>query len=99
MSVNGKRRLLGSAAVGLGALGAGELIAATQGGSVIDGFGRLLADTAPTPVVEAAVARAGRYDKEVTRAGVVLGAVAATAGIAALPDRLRGLAVAGLGAG
>ncbi|WP_269821636.1 molybdopterin-dependent oxidoreductase [Nocardia yamanashiensis] len=99
MSVNGKRRLLGAAAVGLGALGAGELIAATQGGSVIDGFGRLLADTAPTPMVEAAVARAGRYDKEVTRAGVVLGAVAATAGIAALPDRLRGLAVTGLGAG
>lgn len=99
MSVNGKRRLLGAAAVGLGALGAGELIAATRGGSVIDGVGRLLADTAPIPVVETTVAMAGRYDKETTRAGVVLGTVAATAGMAVLPQRLRAPAAAAFGAG
>ncbi|MEV6769957.1 molybdopterin-dependent oxidoreductase [Nocardia sp. NPDC051030] len=99
MSVNGKRRLLSAAAVGLGALGAGELIAAARGGSVIDGVGRLAADTAPVPVVEATVAMSGRHDKEVTRAGVAVGAIAATAGIAALPERLRGPAVAAFGAG
>ncbi|WP_157555039.1 molybdopterin-dependent oxidoreductase [Nocardia crassostreae] len=97
--MNGKGRLLGAAAVGLGALGAGELVAAARGGSMIDGVGRLLADTAPVPVVEATVAMAGKHDKETTRAGVVLGAVATTAALAALPDRLRTPAAAAFGAG
>ncbi|QLY33261.1 molybdopterin-dependent oxidoreductase [Nocardia huaxiensis] len=99
MSVNGKGRVLGAAAVGLGALGAGELIAAARGGSLIDGAGRLLADTVPVPVVEAAVASAGEHDKEMARLGVVLGSAAATAGIAALPERLRQPAIAAFGAG
>ncbi|MEV6069013.1 molybdopterin-dependent oxidoreductase [Nocardia sp. NPDC052001] len=93
------RRLLRAAAVGLGALGAGELLAATRGGSVIDGIGRLGADIAPVPVVEAMVARAGRYDKEATRAAVVANVVAGSAGLALLPERLRTPAVAALGAG
>ncbi|MBL1074581.1 molybdopterin-dependent oxidoreductase [Nocardia sp. 2] len=95
----GKGRLLGAAAVGLGALGAGELIAAARGGSVLDGVGRLLTDTVPVPVVEAAVERAGEHDKETTRLGVAAGAVLASAGLAQLPDRLRGPAIAAFGAG
>ncbi|MGW4249690.1 hypothetical protein, partial [Nocardia sp. NPDC004722] len=66
-SVFEKRRLLGAAAVGLGALGAGEVIAAVRGGSLLDGLGRLAADYAPVPVVETMVARSGRHDKEMTR--------------------------------
>ncbi|WP_282784645.1 hypothetical protein, partial [Nocardia sp. CC201C] len=81
MSRNGKRRVFGAAAVGLGALGAGELIAASGGGSLIDGVSRLLVDTAPTPVVEATVAMSGEHDKETTRLGTVLGGVAAAAGL------------------
>ncbi|MRH89524.1 molybdopterin-dependent oxidoreductase [Nocardia sp. SYP-A9097] len=99
MSVNGKRRLMRAAAVGLGALGAGELLAATRGGSVIDGIGRLLADIVPVQVVETMVARSGRYDKEATRGSVAVNIVAASAGLALLPERLRTPAVAALGAG
>ncbi|MEC3916103.1 molybdopterin-dependent oxidoreductase [Nocardia sp. CDC160] len=104
MAVNGrvsveKKRLLGSAAVGLGALGAGELLAAVRGGSVLDGLGRLAADYAPTQVVETMVARAGEHDKEMTRLGVALGGVAAAAGIGLLPRRLRTPAAAVFGAG
>ncbi|WP_433562340.1 molybdopterin-dependent oxidoreductase [Nocardia sp. CA-151230] len=99
MSVNGKRRLLGAAAVGLGALGAGELLAAARGGSVLDGIGRLAADYAPVPVVETMVAQAGEHDKEMTRFGVALGGVAAAAGMALLPPRLRTPAAVAFGAG
>ncbi|MFC3438824.1 molybdopterin-dependent oxidoreductase [Nocardia seriolae] len=94
-----KRRLLGAAAVGLGALGAGELLAAARGGSPLDGLGRLAADYAPVPVVETMVARAGRHDKEMTRLGVALGGVAAAAGMALLPPRLRTPAAVAFGAG
>ncbi|MFC9995644.1 molybdopterin-dependent oxidoreductase [Nocardia sp. NPDC127526] len=97
--MNGKGRLLGAAAVGLGALGAGELVAAARGGSMIDGVGRVLADTAPVQVVEATVARAGEHDKETARAGVALGAVATSAALAALPNRWRTPAAALFGAG
>ncbi|MTE12400.1 molybdopterin-dependent oxidoreductase [Nocardia aurantiaca] len=99
MSVNGKRRPLGAAAVGLGALGAGELLAAARGGSMLDGIGRLAADYAPVRVVETMVARAGEHDKETTRLGVALGGIAAAAGIALLPPRLRTPAAAAFGAG
>ncbi|GAB2510259.1 molybdopterin-dependent oxidoreductase [Nocardia heshunensis] len=98
-SVSEKKRLLGAAAVGLGALGVGELVAAVRGGSLLDGIGRLAADYAPVPVVETMVARAGRYDKEMTRLGVALGGVAAAAGMALLPPRLRTPAAAAFGAG
>ncbi len=105
MSVNGQvsdsvtRRLLGAAAVGLGALGAGELLAAARGGSVLDGIGRLAADYAPVPVVETMVAQAGEHDKEMTRLGVALGGIAAAAGMALLPPRLRTPAAMAFGAG
>ncbi|AYF76323.1 hypothetical protein D7D52_23645 [Nocardia yunnanensis] len=104
MSVNGQmpvgrnKRLLGAAAVGLGALGAGELVAAARGGSLLDGIGRLAADYAPIPVVEEMVARSGRYDKEMTRLGVALGAVTAAAGMPLLPNRLRTPAAVAFGA-
>ncbi|WP_157556986.1 hypothetical protein, partial [Nocardia acidivorans] len=97
--MNEKRRLLRAAAVGLGALGAGELLAAARGGSVIDGIGRLLADTVPVRVVETVVARSGRHDKQATRGGVAVNIVAASAGVALLPERLRTPAVTALGAG
>lgn len=97
MSKNGKR-LLGAAAVGLGALGTGELIAASRGGSLLDGVGRMAADYAPLTVVEETVARAGRHDKEATRYGVLAAGVAAAAGLAALPERLRTPAALGFGA-
>ncbi|WP_306359683.1 molybdopterin-dependent oxidoreductase [Nocardia sp. CC227C] len=99
MSRNGKRRVFGAAAVGLGALGTGELIAASGGGSLIDGVSRLLVDTAPTPIVEATVAMSGEHDKETTRLGAVLGGVAAAAGLSALPERLRVPAALAAGAG
>ncbi|WP_157574136.1 hypothetical protein, partial [Nocardia jejuensis] len=76
MSENGRGRLLSAAAVGLGALGVGELLAAARGGSVLDGIGRLAADTAPLQVVETTVALAGRHDKELTRLGAAAAAVA-----------------------
>ncbi|MEU0540251.1 hypothetical protein ABZ319_10300, partial [Nocardia sp. NPDC005978] len=99
MSENGKRRLIGAAAVGLGALGAGELVAAARGGSMLDGVGRLLADTAPTAVVEELVAKSGKHDKEATRYGVAANVVTAAVGIAALPERFRTPAIAAVGAG
>lgn len=99
VSVEKKKRLLGAAAVGLGALGAGELIAAARGGSLLDGIGRLAADYAPVQVVETMVAQAGEHDKEMTRLGVALWGVAAAAGMAALPRRLRTPAAAAFGAG
>ncbi|MFI6869122.1 molybdopterin-dependent oxidoreductase [Nocardia sp. NPDC050406] len=98
MSKN-EKRLLGAAAVGLGALGAGELIAASRGGSLLDEVGRLAVDYAPLTVVEETVARAGRHDKEVTRYGSLAGAVAAAAGLSTLPQRLRTPAALALGAG
>ncbi|MGX1805264.1 molybdopterin-dependent oxidoreductase [Nocardia sp. NPDC055321] len=99
MSENGKRRLISAAAVGLGALGAGELVAAARGGSMLDGVGRLLADTVPITVVEEMVAKSGKHDKEATRFGVAAGVVAASVGIAAVPERFRSTAAAALGAG
>ncbi|WP_405484328.1 molybdopterin-dependent oxidoreductase [Nocardia sp. NBC_00511] len=99
MADNGKRRLPGAAAVGLGALGAGEVIAAARGGSLLDGIGRLAADYAPVQVVETMVERAGRYDKEMTRLGVGLASVAASAGMSLLPERLRTPAALAFGAG
>ncbi|NNH73015.1 molybdopterin-dependent oxidoreductase [Nocardia uniformis] len=98
MSKNGKR-LLSAAAVGLGSLGAGELIAASRGGSLVDGIGRAAADTVPVAVVEAVVARAGAHDKEATRYGVLAAGVAAAAGLAALPQRVRTPAALAFGAG
>lgn len=97
--MSGKRRLAGAAAVGLGALGAGELIAASRGGSVLDGIGRLAADYAPVQVVETMVAQGGAHDKELTRLGVAVSAVAEATVLALLPPRLRTPAVAALAAG
>ncbi|MTL12438.1 hypothetical protein GL307_12735, partial [Nocardia seriolae] len=65
----------------------------------VDGLGRLAADYAPVPVGETMVARAGRHDKEMTRLGVALGGVAAAAGMALLPPRLRTPAAVAFGAG
>ncbi|WP_433194022.1 molybdopterin-dependent oxidoreductase [Nocardia sp. CA-107356] len=89
---------LGAAAIGIAALGVGELIAATRGDSLIDAIGRIMTDTAPVPVVETTVALSGRHDKVVTRLGVSAGAVAATVGLGALSDRARTPAVAAFGA-
>ncbi|MVU81574.1 molybdopterin-dependent oxidoreductase [Nocardia sp. ET3-3] len=97
--MNKRQRLLGAAAVGLGALGAGELLAAARGGSMLDGLGRLGADYVPVQVVETMVARAGEHDKEMTRLGVALGGVTAAAVMARLPRRLRTPAAAAFGAG
>ncbi|MEU8894556.1 molybdopterin-dependent oxidoreductase [Nocardia sp. NPDC048505] len=89
--------LFGAVAVGAAALGLGEAIAATKGGSLIDSVGRALIDTAPIPVVETTVELSGRHDKLATRAGVGAGAVAAAAAIGALPGRLRIPAAAAVG--
>lgn len=98
---NGHRRGggLGAAAVGIGALGVGEVIAASRGDSLIDAVGRVLTDTAPVPVIEATVALSGRHDKAVTRLGVGVGAVAAAVGLGALPQRARTAVVATFGGG
>ncbi|WP_062991208.1 molybdopterin-dependent oxidoreductase [Nocardia anaemiae] len=99
MRTNGERRgALSAAAIGIGALGVGELIAASRGDSLIDAIGRVMADTAPVPVVETTVALSGKHDKAVTRLGVGAGAVAATAGLGALSDQARTPAVAAFGA-
>uniref|UniRef100_UPI0024584ABD hypothetical protein n=1 Tax=Nocardia brasiliensis TaxID=37326 RepID=UPI0024584ABD len=76
MLTNGDGRL-GAAAVGIAALGVGEAIATTRGGSLIDTLGRAMIDVSPVPVVEATVALSGRHDKAATRLGVGAGAVAA----------------------
>ncbi|MFC9895302.1 molybdopterin-dependent oxidoreductase [Nocardia sp. NPDC127579] len=80
---------LGAAAVGVAALGLGEVVAAARGGSLLDTIGRAMIDTAPIPVVEATVAMSGRHDKAATRAGVGAGVVAATAVLGGLPGRIR----------
>ncbi|MFD0362841.1 molybdopterin-dependent oxidoreductase [Nocardia sp. GCM10030253] len=100
MRTNGDRRHggLGAAAVGVAALGVGEVIAATRGDSLIDAIGRVLTDTVPVPVVEATVALSGRHDKPAVRIGVGAGAVAAALGLGALPERARTAAVATFGA-
>ncbi|WP_280391141.1 molybdopterin-dependent oxidoreductase [Nocardia brasiliensis] len=98
MLTNGDGRL-GAAAVGIAALGVGEAIAATRGGSLIDTLGRAMIDVTPVPVVEATVAMSGRHDKAATRLGVGAGAVAATVGLGALPQRLRTPAAVAFGAG
>lgn len=89
---------LRAAAVGLAALGVGEVVAASRGGSLIDSFGRALTDTAPIPVVEAAVALAGRHDKLAIQLGVGAGALATAVAAAALPDRARDLVAGAVGA-
>ncbi|WP_406237299.1 molybdopterin-dependent oxidoreductase [Nocardia sp. NBC_01009] len=94
-----RRGGLGAAAVGVAALGVGEVVAATRGDSLIDAIGRALTDVAPVPVVEATVALSGRHDKAVIRIGVGAGALAATIGLGVLPDRARTAAVAAFGAG
>ncbi|WP_194819172.1 molybdopterin-dependent oxidoreductase [Nocardia sp. XZ_19_385] len=96
-----KGGVLGAAAVGVAALGLGEAVAAARGGSLIDTIGRVLIDTVPIPVVEATVVISGRHDKAATRTGVGAGVVAATAGIGALPQRIRvpAAAAAGIAAG
>ncbi|WP_433663043.1 molybdopterin-dependent oxidoreductase [Nocardia sp. CA-128927] len=102
MLTNGDRRRgggIGAAAVGLAALGVGEAIAATRGGSLIDTLGRAAIDAVPVPVVEAAVAASGRHDKIATRFGIGAGVLAATVGLGALPDRLRMPVTAATGAG
>lgn len=99
VSVSGKRRFVSAAAVGLGALGAGELVAAARGGSMLDGVGRLMADTMPVPVIETMIAKSGKHDKEATRFGVALNTVMAAAGMAALPERWRTPAVLAFGGG
>lgn len=99
---NGDRRRgsgLGAAAVGVAALGVGEAIAATRGGSLIDTLARAVIDVTPVPVVEATVAMSGEHDKAVTRLGIGAGALAATVGLGALPERLRTPAAAAFGAG
>lgn len=90
---------LGTAAVGVAALGLGEAIAATRGDSLIDTVGRALIDTAPVSVVEATVSVSGRHDKAATRLGIGAGALLATLGLGALPARLRTPAAAAVGAG
>lgn len=90
--------MLGAAAIGVGALGVGELIAASRGDSLIDAIGRVMADTAPVPVVETTVALSGKHDKVVTRIGVGAGAVAATVGLGVLSDQARTPALAAVGA-
>lgn len=90
---------LGAAAAGLAALGVGEAVAAAGGGSLLDTIGRAMTDTAPVPVVEAAVAAAGRYDKEITRVAIGAGTVAAAAGIGALPAGARWPVITAVGAG
>ncbi|QVI24049.1 molybdopterin-dependent oxidoreductase [Nocardia tengchongensis] len=93
-----KKGLLHAVAVGVGAVGAGELLAAARGGSMLDGIGRLAADYAPVQVVETMVAQAGEHDKEMTRFGVALWGVGAAVGTALLPPRLRTPATAVFGA-
>ncbi|MFE4462743.1 hypothetical protein ACFROC_35770, partial [Nocardia tengchongensis] len=93
-----KKGLLHAVAVGVGAVGAGELLAAARGGSMLDGIGRLAADYAPVQVVETMVAQAGEHDKEMTRFGVALWGVGAAVGTALLPPRLRTPAAAVFGA-
>ncbi|MFI6998787.1 molybdopterin-dependent oxidoreductase [Nocardia sp. NPDC050175] len=99
MVTNGDRSGVAAAAVGVAALGVGEAIAATRGGSLIDTLGRALIDVAPVPVVEAAVAMSGRHDKTVTRLGVAAGVVAGALGLGALPERLRTPVAVAAGAG
>ncbi|MEU7141117.1 molybdopterin-dependent oxidoreductase [Nocardia sp. NPDC046473] len=99
MVTNGDRSGVAAAAVGVAALGVGEAIAATRGGSLIDTLGRALIDVAPVPVVEAAVAVSGRHDKTVTRLGVAAGVVAGALGLGALPERLRTPVAVAAGAG
>ncbi|MFI9403650.1 molybdopterin-dependent oxidoreductase [Nocardia sp. NPDC052316] len=99
---NGDRRTGGrvaAAAVGVAALGVGEAIAATRGGSLIDTLGRAAIDVAPVPVVETTVAMSGRHDKIITRSGIGAGVIAAVVGLNALPERLRTPAAAALGVG
>ncbi|WP_405161882.1 molybdopterin-dependent oxidoreductase [Nocardia sp. NBC_01499] len=102
MLTNGDRKRgggVGAAAVGVAALGVGEAVAATRGGSLIDTLGRAAIDAVPVPVVEAAVALFGRHDKAATRFGIGVGALAATIGVGGLPERLRTPAAAVFGAG
>ncbi|WP_146251253.1 molybdopterin-dependent oxidoreductase [Nocardia tenerifensis] len=100
MLTNGDRgRGVGAAAVGAAALGVGEAIAATRGGSLIDTLGRAVIDVVPVPIVETTVAMSGKHDKIVTRLGIGAGAVAATVGLAALPDRVRTAVTAASGVG
>ncbi|MFI6165300.1 molybdopterin-dependent oxidoreductase [Nocardia sp. NPDC051052] len=99
MLTNEDRSRVGAAAVGVAALGVGEAIAATRGGSLIDTVGRALIDAVPVPVVEAAVAMSGRHDKVATRLGVAAGVVAGAVGLGGLPERLRTPVAVASGAG
>ncbi|WP_069164314.1 molybdopterin-dependent oxidoreductase [Nocardia altamirensis] len=90
---------LGAAAVGVAALGVGEAIAASRGGSLIDTVGRAVIDVVPVPVVEATVEMSGRHDKAATRLGVGVAGIAATVALGALPQRLRTPLAALFGAG
>ncbi|WP_109523745.1 MULTISPECIES: molybdopterin-dependent oxidoreductase [Nocardia] len=90
---------LGAAAVGLAALGSGEVVAAVGGASLIDAIGRTLTDTAPLRVVETTVELTGRHDKTVIRFGTVAGTLAGAVGLAGLPARWHVAAAATFGAG
>ncbi|WP_405180206.1 molybdopterin-dependent oxidoreductase [Nocardia sp. NBC_01377] len=90
---------LGAAAVGLAALGSGEVVAAVGGASLIDAIGRTLTDTAPLRVVETTVEFTGRHDKTVIRFGTVAGALAGAVGLAGLPARWHTPAATAFGAG
>nr|WP_232541739.1 molybdopterin-dependent oxidoreductase [Nocardia bovistercoris] len=87
----------GSVAVGAAALGAAEAVAALGGVSLVDAVARLMADTAPIPVVEATVALTGRHEKRVSRFTAGAGVVALAAAAVAAPSRLRDPAVVVLG--
>lgn len=83
---------------GLAGLGIGELTAAAQGRSLIDGVGRAVVDWSPRALVDLTVELLGSRDKTAIRIGVGVAAAGSVTGLARLPETIRTPAVTGLAA-